>query len=402
MITIGLDVRYVWIGSLYIIQDDLRDWEIESAKMSSVYGLSYLTIAVLHSPDSHGGCFLTRVIGESLDNAMAHYPCIQTDSMPISTRRGNTISVLMSRIAQRRAHTNFFSFDKWNCSPLESRAWALQERLLAPRTLLIYPQELVWECKTTADCACRGLQPDRSMPLADDEHMGDLKALIQPCNNLTAFEAGGNWCRIISVFSKMRLTNYDDTLPALAGLATHFSQFTKGSYLAGMWSDELPRLLLWDHPQEEGAVDESRPSWSWIAVHPIPISDSSHLWGVHYDYCLRAGDFAADPDFKFVSFTRTNSPSSGFVTCGGGVLRVSGRMTRINKLVNFEDNDLFARFHVSGRYGYSIYRYFDVNRDPDDTFQLLLLARSPKNSCDSSTHFLILKPVGRPRRYRRV
>lgn len=56
-ITRQLNIRYLWIDSLCIIQDDLRDWEFESANMSSIYRSSILTIAAAATVDSVGGCF---------------------------------------------------------------------------------------------------------------------------------------------------------------------------------------------------------------------------------------------------------------------------------------------------------------------------------------------------------
>jgi hypothetical protein len=40
-----LDIPHIWIDSLCIIQDDVKDWERESAKMSHIYSSAYLMIA---------------------------------------------------------------------------------------------------------------------------------------------------------------------------------------------------------------------------------------------------------------------------------------------------------------------------------------------------------------------
>ncbi|KAK1470407.1 heterokaryon incompatibility protein [Colletotrichum tamarilloi] len=56
-ITRKLGVRYLWIDSLCIIQDDKIDWEKEAAQMVNVYRNSYATIAVSWSHDSEGGCY---------------------------------------------------------------------------------------------------------------------------------------------------------------------------------------------------------------------------------------------------------------------------------------------------------------------------------------------------------
>jgi Heterokaryon incompatibility protein (HET) len=53
----GLGVRYVWIDSLCIIQDDASDWASEAGKMASVYSGSYLNIAGASAAGCLGGLF---------------------------------------------------------------------------------------------------------------------------------------------------------------------------------------------------------------------------------------------------------------------------------------------------------------------------------------------------------
>jgi hypothetical protein len=52
-------MRYLWIDSLCICQDDSEDWERESANMAAVYSNSYLTIAATNAKNNAVGC-LTR------------------------------------------------------------------------------------------------------------------------------------------------------------------------------------------------------------------------------------------------------------------------------------------------------------------------------------------------------
>jgi hypothetical protein len=54
-ITWLLGIRYIWIDSICICQDDREDWERESAKMTSIYMNSYLTIADSAAADSSVG-----------------------------------------------------------------------------------------------------------------------------------------------------------------------------------------------------------------------------------------------------------------------------------------------------------------------------------------------------------
>jgi hypothetical protein len=45
-----LEVRYLWIDCVCIIQDDKRDWQKQAAKMCDVYSQSSLTLAAAYSP----------------------------------------------------------------------------------------------------------------------------------------------------------------------------------------------------------------------------------------------------------------------------------------------------------------------------------------------------------------
>jgi hypothetical protein len=54
-----LNVDYLWIDSLCIIQDDAAEWETESLKMASIYESSLLTLVATESSDSRGGLFAT-------------------------------------------------------------------------------------------------------------------------------------------------------------------------------------------------------------------------------------------------------------------------------------------------------------------------------------------------------
>ena len=59
-ITGKLGVRYLWIDTLCIIQDDKRDWEIEAANMAKIYQDALIVISATLSTDGTGGCFSER------------------------------------------------------------------------------------------------------------------------------------------------------------------------------------------------------------------------------------------------------------------------------------------------------------------------------------------------------
>jgi hypothetical protein len=55
-----LEIQYIWIDSLCIIQDQLDDWEIEASRMASVYGNSIINIAASAAQDGNFGLFNDR------------------------------------------------------------------------------------------------------------------------------------------------------------------------------------------------------------------------------------------------------------------------------------------------------------------------------------------------------
>jgi hypothetical protein len=54
------DIRYLWIDSLCIIQDDTEDWRTESQRMKDVYKNAIGVIAATGGSSSSSGCFFAR------------------------------------------------------------------------------------------------------------------------------------------------------------------------------------------------------------------------------------------------------------------------------------------------------------------------------------------------------
>ncbi|ORY03404.1 heterokaryon incompatibility protein-domain-containing protein, partial [Clohesyomyces aquaticus] len=122
LITRRLGLRYLWIDSLCIIQDDVEDWRKESAQMASIYQNSYITIAATKSPHDSGGCYST--------NSIYH----KDYRLKLRGRPSDPIYV----------REKIMHFGDSRCpTPLLTRAWAYQERLLAPRFVHFCEKEIV-------------------------------------------------------------------------------------------------------------------------------------------------------------------------------------------------------------------------------------------------------------------
>lgn len=138
----GLGIRYLWIDSLCIIQDDLAGWEIESTKMADVYSGSFLAIAATRSVDCDGGCFSERQTEGGVKTNTSLRPletfkiegCNQWLPFQISVREALSISHQDACYPPLGSRT----------AAAFHRAWCFQERLLSARVLHFHLDEMVW------------------------------------------------------------------------------------------------------------------------------------------------------------------------------------------------------------------------------------------------------------------
>jgi hypothetical protein len=262
-----LQIRYLWIDSLCIIQDSERDWAAESAQMAQIFQGAYLTIAATSSgDDSHGlhqeeenglyNTHLAETTGKELGDGKIYY-----------RRRSPHFSIRSKRPQHAEAAIKF---------PLLRRAWAAQERLLSTRVLHFTSTELVWECLEASGCQC--LQGSDPFYTAETIEALDPKiahaTLVMPTNPLEKDEqaiAFVRWQSLVREYSRLTLTYSNDKLPALSGLAQQFHNGLPfvGDYLAGLWKADLENGLLWALHEVEIPTQRPAwraPSWSWSSV----------------------------------------------------------------------------------------------------------------------------------------
>jgi hypothetical protein len=348
LITSALKIQYLWIDSLCIVQDDPYDWEAEAAKMATVYRSSYLTLAALHSPNSHGGCFSSRYKKETPD--WMNPNCIlraATESKSLQHRGvNNVIHTTMTRLLPRNAHSLFMGSEP-NDTPLGSRAWALQERLMASRTLYFHYEELVWECHACLACECQALQRYKDIL----QYLDIMKSPVVFCTksnvhlerNSSRETILREWLRLVTVYSTLKLSKRSDVLPALSGLARHFSDLTPlGVYAAGIWSCDLARSLVWEktlqtyddrdaYSHTSTPYDEGMPSWSWTSIISGFLEEK---FQVSYEAVLNRGfiqddHFDVTPEGSWESSIQDSS-ANAFNLSSGKRIRVSGLVIAAN------------------------------------------------------------------------
>ncbi|KAF4973282.1 hypothetical protein FSARC_357 [Fusarium sarcochroum] len=200
---------YLWIDSLCIIQNDVEDWALEAGRMSSVYGNSWLNICAA---------------GASTDNDGLFYPEEKRDVdawLPVWVRRewGGTFSgdYCVSD------HHNWWM--RVADSPLNRRAWVLQERILAPRVLHFGLEQVALECCSASVC--------ERLPYGDPTTGGGhalmslTKQFVLGVRNddldqLTLEGVFRDWNQVVRGYAQGQLTVETDRLVALAGLVDAF------------------------------------------------------------------------------------------------------------------------------------------------------------------------------------
>jgi hypothetical protein len=187
--------------------------------------------------------------------------------------------------------------------PLDTRAWAFQEKILAKRLLNFTSGEVQWSCKSANYCEC---------PKAWNRGPADWNDAPTPRPQIVPATTR-DWKKAITNFSALSLTYPSDKLPALSGLATRFQQKHEVNYLAGLWhNDGLAEQLAWfrEHNQIYRA-----PTFSWASTNA---KVSWHVSMLYFESYIEVLD---------AQCTLKNKNSFGEVL--DGHMTVQGRLVRL-------------------------------------------------------------------------
>ncbi|ETS88210.1 hypothetical protein PFICI_02038 [Pestalotiopsis fici W106-1] len=283
-ITRALQIPFLWIDALCIIQLDETDWKIQSAKMQEVYGQSYLTLCASNASSVHDGVFHPRC------NTTLEVDSIFEDL----AQRSVYIILDVGKPSSLQYVTDL--------TPLGARGRCLQERLLPCRKVYLHHQQMVWECSERFFFES-GIRTGITATISLD--MPIVKRGLN--NELNRVK----WEQLVQSNTACQLTHMTDRLPAIAGIAKHFAtslaarayslaseevadtgtadeadeaddedygsffdmaekieKETIGSteYVAGHWKGTLVPSLLWRVLGSKQLVPSSgygAPSWSW-------------------------------------------------------------------------------------------------------------------------------------------
>jgi hypothetical protein len=281
-LTKKIGLNYLWVDAICIVQgsqlEEKQEWEQESRKMGRIYSDAKIVLAATRTLNVHEGIFQPRP-KISLSND------IKTPS--ICARRNLNHEIITSCRTKS---------DKWwetninGTFPLLSRGWGFQERMLATRLVHFTPTEMVWECQSTRKCECHVVESNLYAEL--NNMFAALRTFLsKPFDEVAKRQM---WRELVRSYSVRRLTQIDDKLPALSGIAELFKKKSGDHYAAGLWRNSLPFDLLWRCDQSGDLKDRKTrsPSWSWISVdgaikwpvsqQPVPNTSLEYISSVTY------------------------------------------------------------------------------------------------------------------------
>jgi Heterokaryon incompatibility protein (HET) len=283
-----LNVRWLWIDALCILQGDDEDWLFESAQMDKFYTQSYCNISATAAMDSSKGLFYGR------NESRKWFESVTLRTTDLKEGPRDTVRCTISDLS-------FWATYVEN-APVNRRAWVFQERLLAPRVVHWCKDQIAFECRELdrAECRPEGLPHfqmkggeliDEARLKGIDKENGKRLREIRLASRHRASSCGKEidsklffyeiWKRIVEVYTKMELTQERDRLIALSGIARMMTSTMKAEgiddkYLAGMWQNYIASQLLWYVNEGEGDARQPfentrtkkyrAPTFSWASV----------------------------------------------------------------------------------------------------------------------------------------
>ncbi|KAL1836822.1 hypothetical protein VTJ49DRAFT_4623 [Mycothermus thermophilus] len=192
-LTRALGFRYLWhvspkrqhsslaaltsrrIDSLCIVQDDPNDWAVEAAKMKQVYNNAALTLSADGAEDTSQGLFA---------NPSARAKANQTVTLMTEDATGQPVEIHARLRCAPPSDPDSAPHSSYHTQPskLSTRGWVVQERILSPRMVHFYNEELVWSCFGLQRCECR--------LLAAASSSGTLRRILTMASSPTPSTAG--------------------------------------------------------------------------------------------------------------------------------------------------------------------------------------------------------------------
>lgn len=269
-----LHIRYLWIDSLCIIQDDQEDWRRESRIMGDIFAGASVTLAAVDAVDEHG---IDHGMLSRQQDPLAVTLRLPFDGIPLpmlskrvfgidnqvyvwkyrwfaQKRLGENAIYERSTITLRPRTTSLYW--KVRQSRWYKRGWILQERLLSNRVVYFMREKIYWGCFSKSH---EEEEVDCSVPTRSSMFLTSTTNMAQ------------QWKTIVSEYVSCHLSRSSDRLVAIEGISRILETCSSLKIYAGILNDGAAESLLWytKHKPLAEFEDFHAPSWTWASLDGV-------------------------------------------------------------------------------------------------------------------------------------
>lgn len=302
-----MDIPYLWIDALCILQDNFNDKMRELSMMSTYYQDGVLTICAASAKSATDG-----FLASAEENAYCAGPFKSTfeegpRTLPATGSAAGDIlrrQHMSNKIQKMATHPNldhvqlFKLHDEAPIEPIALRAWTFQEAILSTRLLIFASHQIYWSCRESY-VGCGGIHNFSKTSIVHPDCQGpqskmcvcgisatrqitppDLVPGVFTLGQCNSMSTDAQWDMVVTNFSRRALTFESDKLVSFSAAASYFDTLFRArwplvQYAAGLWfSKESPssfiRQLLWwsENPSTAGRPESFRaPTWSWASIN---------------------------------------------------------------------------------------------------------------------------------------
>ncbi|MCJ1315715.1 hypothetical protein MMC15_001035 [Xylographa vitiligo] len=258
--------RHLWVDSLCILQDDVKEAKEQIACMDRVYGSALATIIAAQGKTAYSGLEGVR---------QSHVPKIA--QRPENKRSLHQVAAEIkediSLIAPLATTDHNVDASAWN-----ARAWTFQERLLSRRLIVFTHGQIIWHCRKMI-CREDMTVEDSNVPYTRLQWLslkprylgvdtgrdwidGSVEITRHGATQLVRSATFAEYVKAVEQYTHRQMSYQSDILNASAGLMHIFSLCFKCKILFGLPEGVLDTALLWQ-PTQQLTRRVEFPSWSW-------------------------------------------------------------------------------------------------------------------------------------------
>ena len=268
-----LDIEYLWVDALCIIQDNVEDQKYQISQMSNIYSSAFLTIVAAFGDHSNAG----------LPGLRAGTRCYEQKEVVAIPRSEHAEGLsLMTTVKSHPRHWDEFyhrGLEDIDHSTWNSRAWTMQERALSGRNLIFTKEQVLWSCQRAYFCEeTRFEVPNTKFRYFTPQVAHELG--IRGPSNKRGASFSDFWTQfmyLVEMYTRRDMTYDGDVCDAFQAIIDGLRSISKEHFIWGLPCSRFDLALSWDTyhglyrrtalsklPMTALNKRVTFPSWSWM------------------------------------------------------------------------------------------------------------------------------------------